>query len=165
MRKGVGAIATQGYTETGYGSRGLSLLERGEGPSRNPGKIDRRRPEPEKRQVAIMDCEGEKAVHTGPSCPRKRGSRRGKGFIAVGNMLESKKTVSAMGENFGKSDVKLPSRIIEALKVGAEAGGDRRGNRTAALLVEGKGGVDIRVDSHGTPVEELQRKYRNQGSS
>lgn len=161
VRGDVGAIATQAYTETMYGKRGILLLERGEDPQKILRKLVGEDLEPEKRQVAIMDRDGKKAVHTGSSCPRETSSKKGRDCIAIGNMLENEKTVSAMVENFEKSDRRLASRIIMALKSGARVGGDRRGNRTAALVVRGKEKLDIGVDFHRTPIEELERKYKN----
>lgn len=159
-RKGVGAIATQGYTEIRYGSQGLKHLKEDENPQETLSKLTEKDPEPEKRQVAVIDCDGKKAVHTGSACPRTINSELGTDFIVIGNMLENKRTVSSMTRSFKDSDEKLPIRIIEALKEGAKAGGDRRGNRTAALLVRGSNEVDIGIKSHETPVKELERVYR-----
>lgn len=158
-REGVGAVVTQAYTETKYGSRGVLLLERGVKPREILRKLTKEDPDPDRRQVAIMGREGEVAVHTGSSCPRERSSKRGEGCVAVGNMLENKKTVSAMIENFEKSEGKLAPRIITALKSGADVGGDRRGNRTAALVVRGEERVDLGIYSHRTPIEELESGY------
>lgn len=160
--KGVGAIVTQGYTEIRYGSQGLKHLEEGEDPQEALSKLTGRDPEPEKRQVAIIDCDGKKAVHTGSACPRTTNSELGTDFVVIGNMLENKRTVSSMTKSFKDSDKKLPTRIIKALREGAKVGGDRRGNRTAALLVEGSNEVDIGIRSQETPIKELERVYRAQ---
>jgi uncharacterized Ntn-hydrolase superfamily protein len=60
----------------------------------------------------------------------------------------------------------LAWRLLDALEAGEKAGGDKRGKQSAAILVvRAKGGangfddraVDLRVDDHKTPVQELAR--------
>lgn len=158
VEEGVGAIATQGYTETEYGRKGLSLLEEGLDPSSTLEKLLREDRAPEKRQAAIMSLSGEKAVHTGSSCPEERDSGSWGNGVSIGNMLERKRVIPEMVEAF-RDRGSLFSRIMRALESGADAGGDRRGNRAAAVLIEGEENVDIGIDMSEDPLEDLKNEY------
>lgn len=158
VKEKIGAVATQGYTETAYGKRGLSLLEEGLAPKEALANIAGRDPEPEKRQVAIMDFSGEIAFKTGSLCPEKKNSEMGKDCISIGNMLKNEKTVSKMVEAFEEGGI-FSQRILNALEAGARSGGDRRGDRTAALIVRGEENLNIEIDLSESPVEELREKY------
>lgn len=158
VKKEIGAIATQGYTEVAYGKRGLSLLEEGLAPSEVLENIARKDPEAEKRQVAIMDSSGKIAFKTGSLCPKKKNLEIGKDCISIGNTLKNEKTVSRTVEVFEQEGV-FSQRILNALEAGARSGGDLRGNRTASLVVRGDENLNIDVDLSESPVEDLKEKY------
>ncbi len=99
-------------------------------------------------------------MHTGTACPKKRSSARSETCIAIGNLLQSTNTAPAMVKAFGRSE-SLSECIVEALEAGAKEGGDRRGNRTAALLVKGEENVDIGIDASSHPLKDLRRRYEN----
>lgn len=157
IEKGIGAIATQGYTETMYGREGLQLLQKGLKPSSVLEKLLEKDFQPEKRQVIIMGASGLNAVHTGLSCPPVKHSEQNKNCIAAGNMLKNKETIQKMIETF-ESEEQLSKRIFKSLKAGAEAGGDKRGNRTAALIVLGSENIDIDIKSSEKPLQKLEKK-------
>lgn len=157
VKGGVGAIATQGYTETRYGREGLRLLEEGLGPSYVLKKLLQEDFSPERRQVAILSADGRKAVHTGSFCPPIRSSEDRKNYICIGNMLKSEQVVPKMAEAFGKGG-KLWRRILSALEAGAEAGGDRRGNQTAAILVRNEESLDVKIDKSQNPLRDLRKE-------
>ena len=122
----------------------------------------------ERRQVGIVDAKGRSATFTGKQCFDWAGGIAEKNFCCQGNILTGEDVVQAMAETFKKTKGVLGDRIIEALRAGQKAGGDRRGRQSAALLVVregwGYGGFndrfrDIRVDDHATPIEELKRVY------
>lgn len=161
VKGGVGAIATQGYTETRYGSYGLELLENGLSSQATLQKLIREDSNPERRQVAILKPSGEKAIHTGGSCPEERHSLSAGNCISLGNMLQSERTVSAMIENFSGRE-RLALRLLRALEAGADAGGDRRGNRTAALSARGVEDFDIGIEESDNPLQDLREKYERQ---
>ena len=105
---------------------------------------------------------------TGSACHDWAGGRTGAGYAAQGNILVSASTVDALAETFEASTGTLAARLLESLAAGQEAGGDSRGQQSAALLVvERDGGyaglsdsvVDLRVDDHERPIEELRRIY------
>jgi uncharacterized Ntn-hydrolase superfamily protein len=124
------------------------------------------------RQVGAVDAKGGAATFTGAECHDWAGGRTGEGYAAQGNILVSAETVDALAETFETSSGPLAERLLASLAAGQAAGGDRRGQQSAALLVvERDGGyamlsdtlVDLRVDDHERPIEELQRLYEAHG--
>lgn len=162
----VGAIATQAYANTSYGPRGLAMLKLGFSAEETLKKLLETDEGREHRQVGIVDFQGRAAAFTGKECYEWAGHIVGKDFAAQGNILVSRKTVEAMASAFERTRGPLAQRLIEALRAGQRAGGDRRGQQSAALLVvKEKGGygeftdrlIDLRVDDHPRPIEELAR--------
>ena len=167
-RAGVGAVATQAMANTSYGPRGLDLMARGRSAREAIGELTAVDPDRSHRQVGIVDAAGRSATFTGEDCFEWAGGVAGEGFAAQGNILVSGETVEAMAESFRGSGGPLAGRILAALRAGQEAGGDSRGKQSAALLVVREGGgyggfddraVDLRVDDHPEPIEELARLY------
>ena len=161
----VGAVATQSFMNTDYGRTGLSLIREGLSAREALDRVLASDPEPEKRQVGVVDRDGAVAGHTGEECVDWAGHRLGAGFAAQGNMLVSADTVDALAETFAASEGPLARRLLAALVAAQAAGGDRRGQQSAALLVARRGGgyggadvaVDLRVDDHPAPLRELER--------
>lgn len=165
---GVGAIATQAYANPRYGPDGLALLREGlsaqEVVERLTGADDGR----DHRQLGVVDGSGVGASFTGAECMDWAGGRTGEGYSAQGNILVSAETVDAIAETFESVKGSLAERLLDCLDAAQAAGGDRRGQQSAALLVvERDGGyaglsdeiVDLRVDEHERPLEELRRIY------
>jgi uncharacterized Ntn-hydrolase superfamily protein len=166
---GVGAIATQAYANPRYGPNGLQLLREGLSAQDVVERLTAADDGRDERQVGVVDARGGAATYTGSDCLDWAGGRTGPGWAAQGNILVSEETVAALGaafeEHAGRS---LAERLLEALAAAQAAGGDRRGQQSAALLVvEPDGGyaglsdvlVDLRVDDHATPVAELARLH------
>src|SRR4249920_3338908 len=165
----VGAVATQAYANPRYGPEGLSLLREGlsaqEVVARLTGADDGR----EHRQLGVVDGQGNAATYTGAECLDWAGGRTGAGYAAQGNILVSGETVDALAETFeGSVGQPLAERLIECLAAAQAAGGDSRGQQSSALLVvERDGGyarmsdvvVELRVEDHERPIEELRRIY------
>jgi len=162
----VGAVATQAYANPRYGPDGLALLRQGlpaEVVVRRLTDADEGRNE---RQLGIVDSDGRAATYTGSACLDWAGGRSGECYAAQGNILVSAATVDALAETFEAAQGTLAKRLLEALAAAQDAGGDSRGQQSAALLVvERDGGyagltdtlVDLRIDDHARPIEELQR--------
>jgi len=114
----------------------------------------------ELRQVAIMDFNGRKAVFTGVNAPEFRGEIVGKSYVVIGNLIAEKEVVKSMAEEFERSSGDLAWRMARALKAGSETGGDKRGEKSAALIVISteKVEVKIKVDKHANPIGELLQK-------
>ncbi len=167
-KAGAGAIATQAYANLYYGVEGLDLLA--EGLSAEEA-LERLREEDEEdglRQVAIIDGAGTVAVFTGEGAPAWSGHIAGDGYSVQGNILVGEEVLTEMERAYVAAEGPLARRLLEALKAGDAAGGDKRGKESAALLVVREGGgyqgktdrmVDVRVDDHAEPVAELERIY------
>jgi uncharacterized Ntn-hydrolase superfamily protein len=165
----VGAIATQAYANPTYGPDGLALLREGlpaEEVVRRLTEADEGRHE---RQLGVVDASGGAAAWTGSDCNEWAGHRTGSCFAAQGNILVDAATVDALAVTFEQTrGERLERRLLECLAAAQLAGGDRRGQQSAALLVVRRNGgyaqlsdvvVDLRVDDHPRPVDELRRLH------
>ena len=163
---GVGAIATQSWANTSYGPRGLRMLKQGMTPKQVGAKLIAADKNAHQRQFGIVDAKGRAFTYTGTGCFNWAGGVTGKNFAAQGNILASAAVVDALANTFQKTSGSLAERFVAALAAGQAAGGDKRGQESAALLVvREKGGyggfndrhIDLRVDDHPTPIDELKR--------
>ncbi len=161
IKRLVGAVATQGYTNIIYGVEGLRLLERGYTPKEALARLLERDSSPELRQVAMIDIKGRKAVHVGTECPEWKGYYIGGDFIVIGNLLRSKDVLEAVVKTLKEErEENLVETVLKALLAGEEAGGDARGDLSAALLASGYGvDINLRIDRAANPVKELAKKY------
>jgi len=165
----VGAVATQAYANPRYGPQGLELLREGISAQEVVERLTSADDGRDHRQLGVVDAEGGAATYTGTECLDWAGGRTGEGYAAQGNILVSAETVDALADTFEGSSGLLAERLIDCLAAAQAAGGDSRGQQSASLLVvERDGGyanlsdvvVDLRVDDHGLPIEELRRIYR-----
>lgn len=163
-KPGIGVIATQAYTNVIYGIKGLELLMKGLTPQEALNTLLREDPERNLRQVAMMDFKREKAVFTGATAPEYYAEIMGEDYVVIGNLLTRKEVATNMAKQFENLRDDLVWKMIKALKVGSESGGDKRGEKSAALVVIGteKVEVEIKVGAHKNPVEELFRKLKSQ---
>jgi uncharacterized Ntn-hydrolase superfamily protein len=169
---GVGAIATQAYANPTYGPDGLALLRNGASAEEVAAQLTAADDGRNERQLGVVDGQGRSASFTGSECMDWAGGRTGHCYAAQGNLLVSGETVDALAASFEAGDgAPLAERLLEALAAAQLAGGDRRGQQSAALLVvERNGGyagltdtvVDLRVDDHAQPLVELSRLYEIQ---
>jgi uncharacterized Ntn-hydrolase superfamily protein len=165
-----GAVATQAYANPRYGPNGLALLRDGLSAEETVRRLTEADDGREHRQLGIVDREGRSATYTGSECFDWAGGRTGPGYAAQGNILVSAATVDALAETFeGSAGKPLAERLLDCLAAAQAAGGDRRGQQAAGLLVvERDGGyaglsddvVDLRVDEHERPIQELRRIFR-----
>jgi uncharacterized Ntn-hydrolase superfamily protein len=162
-RAGVGAIATQARVNPLLGYDGMDLLERDHSAEETLKVLLGSDPEPEKRQLGIVDSSGCSAAHTGAETDGWRGHLTGEGFAVMGNLLAGEDVVVAMAEAFeAATEEPLAERLVRALEAGQAAGGDRRGRQSAAVYVvesQHYPHLDLRVDEHSDPVAELRRIY------
>jgi len=166
---GVGAIATQAYANPRYGPDGLALLRDGLSASEVVERLTAADDGRAERQLGVVDRNGDSASWTGPKCNDWAGHSTGPGFAAQGNILVGEETVAALSATFeANAHLPLMQRLIECLAAAQAAGGDRRGQQSASLLVMQRDGgyaglsdilVDLRVDDHEHPIEELRRIY------
>jgi uncharacterized Ntn-hydrolase superfamily protein len=165
----VGAIATQAYANPSYGPKGLALLREGLSASEVVERLVADDDDRDGRQLGVVDRSGVGAAWTGSACLDWAGHRTGQCYSAQGNILVSAATVDALAETFETTAGRpLAERLLECLAAAQSAGGDRRGQQSAALLVVKRDGgyaalsdvlVDVRVDEHGHPIAELARVY------
>ncbi len=179
---GVGAVATQAIVDVSYGPQGIALLKQGMAPpdiirkilADDPDKGLNGRPWPKAgRQFAVMNAKGEFAAHTGTGATAWAGDRQGKYCTAQGNILAGPEVVANMVSAFESSEFAedgrrrhLSLRLVAALEAGQAAGGDKRGQQSAALLIVKKDAgvwlhndvvLRLQVDDHATPIAELRR--------
>lgn len=162
-RAGVGAIASQSFTNPYLGSDGLTLLEQGLTAARALERVVESDGGRDLRQVAIVDRDGHTAAYTGARCIPWAGQMEGGGYVCLGSILSGEEVVKAMAFAFEASvDEELPERLLRALEAGQEAGGDRRGRQSAAIRAihaEDYPYCDLRVDDHADPIAELRRIF------
>jgi uncharacterized Ntn-hydrolase superfamily protein len=164
-----GAIATQAQSNETFGPIGLRLMENGLSAEETLDWLLAHDDGRDSRQVGVVDLSGGVANWTGPTCLDWAGDSAGVAFTCQGNILVSGETVAAMTEAFRETaDSDLAVRLIAALEAGQAAGGDSRGQQSAAVLVGRYHPdfpeyttryVDIRTDDHETPIAELRRLY------
>ena len=173
-KAGVGAVATQAAGVAAYGARVLEQLEAGVEPAEALRLVLADDEARETRQLGVVTADGRSASFTGSECNEWAGDVQGPGFAAQGNILAGSDVVAEMERAFEKTDGPLAERLMAALEAAEAAGGDRRGRQSAAIVVERAGAasegregrrlsegldriVDLRVDDHPEPVEELRR--------
>jgi uncharacterized Ntn-hydrolase superfamily protein len=165
----VGAVATQAWANPRYGPDALALLRDGLGADDVVMRLTNADEGRTQRQLGVVDGQGRAASYTGAECSAWAGHRTGSEYAAQGNILVSAETVDALAETFeGSTSRPLADRLLDCLDAAQAAGGDSRGQQSAALLVvgpeQGYGGLsdvlaDLRVDDHHRPLEELRRLY------
>ena len=177
---GVGAVATQSFANVSFGPKGLTLMRNGATAGEALRILIANDSARHTRQVGFIDAKGNSASWTGNECFDWAGGAAGdnwggkgmmvagRGFAAQGNILVGKETVGAMTKTFQSTKGSLSDRLVAALVAGGKAGGDRRGEESAALLVKRKGAgydgttddyIDISIYDHPTPLRELERLY------
>lgn len=165
-RAGVGAVATQSWANTSYGPLGLDLLAAGRSAEETMTTLTSSDDRADHRQAGIVDAQGRSATYTGSGCYAWAGGIAGANFAAQGNILVGGETVQALATTFQATTGPLWTRLVTALAAGQRAGGDSRGQQSAALLVVREGGgyggfndrlIDLRVDDHPQPIDELAR--------
>ncbi len=165
---GVGAVATQAAGVAVYGSRALEELARGATPEEALERVLAGDAGRETRQLGVVTADGRAAAFTGSECLDWAGHRVGAGFAVQGNILAGESVVEEMASAFEKTVGPLVHRLVAALEAGQAAGGDRRGQQSAAVAVERVGAraesregidrvCDLRVEDHAQPIAELRR--------
>jgi uncharacterized Ntn-hydrolase superfamily protein len=164
----IGAVATQAWCNVGYGPNGLELLEAGNSASETLKILLDGDDGREHRQIGIVDTKGQAVAHTGKECMEWAGQLVGDGYTCQGNILAGEAVIVDMAETYENTEGDLIDKLFAGLIAGQTAGGDRRGMQSASILVvREKGGyeggndryVDVRVDEHPSPIEELVRIF------
>jgi uncharacterized Ntn-hydrolase superfamily protein len=165
-RAGVGAVATQSIAEVAHGPNTLDRLQEGLAPESAIAAVLREDELARFRQLAVVDCTGAVAAHTGAGCIPYAGDASGEGFTCQANMMAGNTVPTAMAAAYRAHTGDLAERLLAALDGAESAGGDVRGRQSAALLVvpaEGEAWrtrFDVRVEDHELPLLELRRLLR-----
>ncbi|MBI5804586.1 DUF1028 domain-containing protein [candidate division TA06 bacterium] len=168
-RAGIGALASQAWGNTRYGPEGLEMLTRGLPADSVLKALLSADSSAQNRQAGIVDNAGRAVTFTGKLCQPWAGGIAGEGFCVQGNILAGPQVADSMAAAFVRSRGCLAQRLIAALHAGQAAGGDSRGMQSAAMLVVTEAGgysgyndrmIDLRVDDHPRPIEELERIFR-----
>ena len=163
---GVGAVATQSLVEVAYGPRGLELMRNGRSAPEALEALLRDDEYREVRQVAMIDAKGGVAVHTGKKCIPDAGDHAGSQYSVQANLMSNERIWPAMAKAYEASKGDLAERLLDALEAGQKAGGDIRGQQSAAIvIVKGKRSnkpwadrvMDLRVEDNRAPIAELRR--------
>jgi uncharacterized Ntn-hydrolase superfamily protein len=163
---GVGAVATQSFTEVSYGPLGLALMKAGKTAGQSLAALVSADPQESVRQVAMVDAKGRVAVHTGSKCIAAAGDHAGAQYSVQANLMERDTVWDAMARAYETSKGDLAERLLAALEAAQKEGGDIRGKQSAAILIvrgESSGKpwddrvIDLRVEDHAEPVRELRR--------
>jgi uncharacterized Ntn-hydrolase superfamily protein len=164
-----GAVATQSFANVAYGPDGLDLLREGKSAEAVIEALTEDDPESAQRQVGVVGRDGSVAAFTGEECFEFAGDVQGETYTVQGNILENRDTIEAMAATYEETEGGLPEKLLAALHAGNEAGGDKRGEQSAALYVakpeggyDGKNDrwIDVRVDDHENPIDELERVFK-----
>ncbi|WP_396613480.1 DUF1028 domain-containing protein (plasmid) [Haloferax sp. S1W] len=164
-----GAIATQSFANVAYGPDGLDYLREGHTAAEVVELLTDSDDEAPSRQVGVVGQDGTVAAFTGDECFDVAGDIQGETYTVQGNILENEETLEAMAEAYESTDGGLPERLLAALHAGNDAGGDKRGEQSAAMYIaKPEGGydggndrwVDVRVDDHDHPIDELERVFK-----
>ncbi|HEX2291782.1 MAG TPA: DUF1028 domain-containing protein [Gaiellaceae bacterium] len=162
-RPGVGAVASQAFSEKSYGPLGLELMRAGKTPEQALAGLVAADPLASNRQVSMLAADGTAAVHTGDDCIPAAGHRIGDGVTAQANCVEGPQVWESMVDAFVKAEGSLQRRLLGALDAAEAAGGDWRGRQAAGIFVVPAEGqpwdtvCDVRVDDHEDPLGELRR--------
>ncbi len=166
---GVGAVATQSFTDPSYGDLGLALMKAGKSAPEALKALLAADPDREVRQVAMVDAQGRAAAHTGAKCIQAAGHEVGEGFTVEANLMDQATVWPAMARAFRGAKGELADRLLAALRAAQGEGGDIRGQQSAAILiVKGRASgqpwndrlYDLRVEDSPDPLEELGRLLR-----
>lgn len=166
---GVGAVATQSLVNVSLGRKGLDLMKQGKTAQQAMDILLAEDDGREFRQVAMVDINGNVAVHTGSKCIADAGHVKGDNYSVQANMMLNKTVWPAMSQAFEAAKGPLAERMVAALRAAQDAGGDIRGQQSAAILVvKGKATgniwqdrmIDLRVEDHDNAVDEIARVLR-----
>lgn len=165
---GVGVVATQSFANPAFGPEGLALLKKGLSPTEALDSLIHADDGRDFRQVAFLNSKGEVSAYTGKQCIEAAGHIEGKHYSVQANMMLNDEVVPAMAKAFEQAEGALADRLVAALEGAQAAGGDIRGKQSAAVLVVRSAAtatgkvwedriVDLRVDDHAEPIQEIKR--------
>ncbi len=177
---GVGAVATQSFVEASYGPLGLELMRAGKAAPQALKALLAADEHTDVRQVAMVDANGNVAVHTGENAIIEHCDQLGDGYSVQANLMLKSTVCDVMVNAYESTQGDLAEKLMAALEAAQAEGGDIRGKQSAALLVVSgdrslpawSGRVfDLRIEDHAEPIKEMRRlltvarayNYMNEG--
>jgi uncharacterized Ntn-hydrolase superfamily protein len=166
---GVGAVATQANVNPSYGPKALAMMRSGMSPAEIMAAFAASDSSWSSRQLGLVDARGRRATWTGPKCNEWAGGEAGVDFVCQGNILAGPAVVANMAKAFKASHGELAERLVTALEAAQAAGGDKRGQQSATMIVVrpsrnhpefAQRYVDLHVEDHPTPIKELRRIWQ-----
>lgn len=166
---GAGAIATQANVNVSLGPKAIALLQQGMPAADVLKGLAAMDTSFAGRQIGIVDARGGSATFTGPRAMDWAGGETGPGYACQGNILAGPAVVADMAKAFRETQGELAERMIAALEAAQRAGGDKRGQQSAAILIArpsrtnpeyNERYIEIRVEDHKTPIRELRRLWQ-----
>ncbi|MFP3543641.1 DUF1028 domain-containing protein [Rhizobium sp. SIMBA_035] len=163
VRGGIGAVATQAFVNPLNGVDGLAMIGAGQAPEAIVAELAARDDGRDQRQFHMIDATGRNAAFTGEKCIDWAGHLIADNVSVAGNMLAGPEVIAATLAAYQKTAGRpLAERLLEAMQAGEDAGGDKRGKQSAALVIyrdQNYTWLNIRADDHTDPLEELRRLY------
>lgn len=165
-KAGVGVVATQSLVNPSYGPKGLALMEQGLSPQQALDALLKNDEGEMYRQVAFLNANGDVASHTGDLCIEAAGHHQGQNYSVQANMMLKNTVWDAMANAFETTSGTLSERMLAAMQAAEAELGDIRGKQSAALLIVSGTAtgnswedrlVDLRIEDHENPLEELER--------
>jgi len=160
---GIGAMCSQAFVNPLYSAKALAMLEKGEQPGDVIKRLTNEDEGRSQRQLHMLDYHGRNAAYTGDNCIDWAGHEIADNVSVAGNMLSGPAVIAETLKAYqSAAELPMPERLLMAMQAGEDAGGDKRGKQSAALLVhkdQTYPWIDIRADDHADPLEELRRLY------
>jgi uncharacterized Ntn-hydrolase superfamily protein len=166
VEPGVGAVASQSFTDPSYGPMCLLALRTGATAAAALAAATRRDRMSPYRQVGVVSASGTAAAFTGAACVAEAGHVHRRNVACQANMMANNGIWSAMMEAYTGATGTMADRLVTALEAAQAAGGDWRGQEAGrVVVVSGRASglpwndeiCDVRVDNHPEPVAELRR--------
>ncbi len=154
------AVVTQSFTKTSHGANALAFVDRGipvDAACETLLDVDEHA---SYRQLHGIQVDGSSFMHTGADCVSWCGGQSFKTHTVAGNMLVEESIIEAISKAFVDADGDLVNRLVTALEAGQDAGGDKRGKVSAALLVHApvpQRYHNLRIDLSDEPVADLRK--------
>lgn len=162
-RRGVGALSTQALMNPLYGPGGIEALAGGKSAAETVAALIASDEGRAQRQLHVLPAHGPGAAHTGSSCVDWCGHLVRDGLSVAGNMLVGPSVIEATAQAYLDSKhLTMAERLLAAMDAGQAEGGDKRGKQSAALCIQADEDylqLDLRVDDHEEPLQELRRLY------
>ncbi len=160
VEAGTGVVASQANTNAGLGPMVMASLRSGCTPQNAVETALSSDSARDQRQVVAMNVKGEGFAWTGQTTKPWSGHIVAKNVVVFGNLIVGPDVLDDALEAFKQTEGELRDRLMAAYRAGQAAGGDAQGVQSAVLKIARLGVypfIDLRVDDHPCPIDELHR--------